>query len=428
MVRFQIPGVAILGVGVLVAPGFESRGEGLVTPEAAACTSIAGPSRRLELADGRIVSLDVQSVAGAGGSVLAVGRYANVFPPNANSRTSPELVDSILGVLIDGGGRVRLVPNPAAPRSVRYARVVTMPNGDFGVLYATSAPQGLVVHTDTATLWLATLRGGTWVSTSRVAAVRTATLDRASALLQRDGDLAFVFPFRDDRDHNDDGGAVLLRRRRGRWTSDTLRTETEPSSVSAAYDSVGGSIVVALAVGDHLPPLLAQRLLLTRFDTSWSRPVPIAGDGVVPIAQPLLVANGSKLVASWLSWPNHDPARGSLHWLQLDASGRLHLRSVIDSGAATYPFELTVVNAAPLWLYHGAPFGEAVKLMMANDSNVTPLPDVRAEFWNPSTKTIVLTGSRLLLFTQRRAQTETEPMAASFTTALEIRCQTSGQR
>jgi hypothetical protein len=427
MVRVQILGVCIFGVGVLVALGPASHGEGRVTQAAAACTSIAAPSRRLELADGRIVSIDVQSVARAGEFVLAVGRYAYLFPPNANSRTSPELVDSILGVLIDGGGRVTLVANPAAPRTVRYARVAAMPNGDFSVLYATSAPEGLLAHTDTATLWLATFRGRAWSSTSRVAVVRSATLDGASALLQRDGQLAFVFSFRDDRGYSDDGGAVLLRQRQGRWMSDTLRTETEPTSVSATYDSVGGSIVVALAVADHRPPLLAQRLLIARFDSSWSRPVAIAGDGVVPIAHPSLVANGIGLVASWLTWPKYDPTRGWLQWLQLDATGRAHLRSVIDSGRATFPFELTVVNSAPLWLYHGVPFGEAVKLMMANDSSVTRLPDVKAEFWNPATKTIALSGSRLLVFTQRRALTGTEPMAASFTTALEIRCPRSGQ-
>ena len=428
MVRLQTFCCGVFGVSVFVALGPESRGENRVTGAAPACTSIAGPSRRLELADGRIVSIDVQSVARAGESVLAVGRYAYVFPPNANSRTSPQLVDSILGVLVDGRGRVSVVANPAAPRTVRYSRVVTMPDGDFNVLYATSGPEGLLEHTDTATLWLAKLRNGIWSTPLRIAAVRTASLDRASALLQRDGQLAFVYPFRDDRRPAEDGGAILLRQRSGRWTSDTLRTETEPTSVSAAYDPVRGSIVVVLAVANPLQQLVAQRLLIARFDSTWSRPVPIAGDGIVPIAHPSLVAHERGFVAAWLTWPSYDPTRGWLQWLELDAAGSSHLRSVIDSGAATFPNELTLVNAAPLWLYHGDPFGTTVRLAMARDSTVARLPDVRAEFWNPSTKSIALSGSRLLLFTQRRAQTETEPMAASFTTALEIRCPRSAQR
>jgi hypothetical protein len=116
-----------------------------------------------------------------------------------------------------------------------------------------------------------------------------------------------------------------------------------------------------------------------------------------------------------------------LQWLQIDATGRANLRSVIDSGEATFPYEFTVLNDIPLWLYHGEPFG-AVKLMMSRDSTVARLPDVKAEFGNPSTRTIALSGTRLLVFTQQRARAETEPMAASFTTALEIRCPRSAQR
>lgn len=428
MVRLQTFCCGVFGVSVFVALGPESRGENRVTGAAPACTSVAGPSRRLELADGRIVSIDVQSVARAGESVLAVGRYAYVFPPNANSRTSPQLVDSILGVLVDGHDRVTLVSNPAAPRTVRYSRIATMPNGEFNVLYATTAPEGLLAHTDTATLWLAGFRNGAWTTPSRIAAVRTASLDRASALLQNDGELAFVYPFRDDRRHNEDGGVVLLRRRQDNWTFDTLRTDTEPSGVAAVYHPVRESIAVVLAVADHLPPLLAQRLHIATFDSSWSRAVAIAGNGIAPIAHPSLVVQDRGLVAAWLTWPRHDHRRGWLQWLQLDAMGRAALRTVIDSGPATFPFEMTAVNAAPLWLYHGEPFGTTVRLAIARDSIVARLPDVGAEFWNPATKTIALSGSRLLLFTQRRAQTETEPMAASFTTALEIRCPRSAQR
>jgi hypothetical protein len=422
-------GVGVLIGSALVASGPESQ-RGPVPRVAQACTAIAEPSRRLELADGRIVSIDVQSVARARESVIAVGRYAYVFPRNATSTTSPELVDSVLGVLIDrrGAGRVTLLANPAAPRRVLYSRAVAMPNGDVDVLYATHGPEGLRTHTDTVTLWLATLRNTSWGTPSRVAMARTATLDRASALIQRDGQLAFVYPFRDDRRHDEDGGVVLLRRRHGRWTADTLRTETEPTSVSAVYDPVRGSIVAMLAVADRLPPLLSQRLLIARFDSSWSVPVPIAGDGLTPVVQPSLAVHNDGLAAAWLAWPGHEPGKGVLQWLQIDARGRANLRSVIDSGETTFPFEFTVFNDTPLWLYHGEPFGSTVKLMMSRDSTVVRLPDVTVEFGNPSTRTIALSGTRLLVFTQQRARSETQPMAASFTTALEIRCPRSAQR
>ena len=428
MARVQLIAAGMLGASGLVVGPPKAAMAGRMPASAAACTTIAALSRRIELPDGRIVSIDVQSVARSGTSILAVGRYAYVFPRSANARTSPGMVDSIVGVLIDGDGRVTLVPNPATPRTVLYARAVAGPDDDFSVLYATSAPEGLRSHTDTATLWLASLRHGVWGRSSRIASVRTASLDRASALLQAGEALAFIYPFRDDRRHDEDGGAVLVRQRRGTWMFDTLRTDTEPTSISAIYDPVRGSVVAILPVADHRPPLLAQRLLMVRFDSSWSEPEAIAGDGLMPVVHPSLVMQGRTVVAAWLTWPLREPGNGSLRWLLVDTTGQRHLRPVIDSGAATFPFELTTVNGAPLWLYHGEPFGRAVKLMMATGSIVTRLPDVGAEFWNPSTKTIALSGSRVLVFTQRRAQTETEPMAASFTTALEIRCPTPVQR
>jgi hypothetical protein len=424
-----------LGVGVLIGSALVTSdpdwpGEGLATQASSACTAIAEPSRRLELSDGRIVSIDVQSVARTGESVIAVGRYAYVFPRHATSTTSPQLADSILGVRIDrgGAGRISLLANPVAPRRVLHSRVVAMPDGKVHLLYATHDAEGLRTHTDTATLWLATLRGNSWSTPSVVAVVRTATLDRASALIQHGSELVFVYPFRDDRRHNEDGGVVLLRQRQGRWSADTLRTETEPTSVSAVSDSARGSIVVAFAVADRLPPLLAQRLLLARFGSSWSQPEAIAGDGLTPVVNPSLAVQKGGLVASWLAWPGHDPTNGSLRWLQVDATGRATLRSVIDSGKATFPFEFTVMNDIPLWLYHGEPFGTTVKLMTSRDSMIARLPDVKAEFENPSTRTIALSGTRVLVFTQQRARTETEPMAASFTTALEIRCPRTAQR
>ena len=424
-----------LGVGVLIGSALvasvpEPRGGGRVLQTAPACTATAEPSRRLELADGRIVSIDVQSVARARESVIAVGRHAYVFPRNATSTTSPLLVDSILGVQVDrgGAGRITVLANPAAPRRVLYSRAVAMPNGDISVLYATHGPEGLRAHTDTATLWLATLRGGSWGTPSRITMVRTATLDRASVLLQRDGQLSFVYPFRDDRRHHEDGGVVLLRQRQGRWTPDTLRTETEPTAVNAAYDPARGSIVVVFPVADRSPPFLSQRLLIARFDSSWSVPVAIAGDGITPVAHPSLAIYNGGLAATWLAWPGREPRSGVLQWLHIDSLGRRSPRSVIDSGEATFPFEFTVFNDIPLWLLHGEPFGATVKLMMSRDSAIVRLPDVKAEFGNPSTRTIALSGTRLLVFTQRQARAETEPMAASFTTALEIRCPRSAQR
>ena len=154
-----------------------------------------------------------------------------------------------------------------------------------------------------------------------------------------------------------------------------------------------------------------------------------AGDGTLPITAPALAVQGPGLVASWLTWPGGNPAQGWLQWLQLDADGHVTLRSVIDSGMSTFPYELVMVDGRqPAWLYHGEPFGSVVTIMTTQDSVVRRLAPVKAEFWNPGTKTVALSGSRFMVFTQRRAQTSTEPMASSFITVLEIRCPRSAQR
>jgi hypothetical protein len=95
---------ASMAVGRVALASSPQRGE--------TCTVTSEPARRLELSDGRIVSVDVQSVATSGGSVMAVGRHAYLFPRTANPLTSPTLLDSIIGVVIDGRGNTSLVSNP----------------------------------------------------------------------------------------------------------------------------------------------------------------------------------------------------------------------------------------------------------------------------------------------------------------------------
>ena len=100
-----------------------------LTPSAArpqgtapACSTRAEESRRMELPDGRTVSVDVRSLATSGDLVMALGHHAYVFPRGANPMTSPMMTDSIMGVVVDKGGRVTLVPNPLS-RPVVFPKV-----------------------------------------------------------------------------------------------------------------------------------------------------------------------------------------------------------------------------------------------------------------------------------------------------------------
>src|SRR5687767_1957222 len=417
MIRIRV--AAVIAASVLTArAGFSQA--------APACSTMAGPSRRLELPDGRIVSADFRSMARSGSTVLAVGRHAYVFPASAGSRTPPQLPDSIIGVTIDGRGAVSLVPNPSLPLRVFHPRVAPAPNGQFHALWVTGLDSvvDLPEPADTATLWHATYGNGQWTAPSRVMTVRGARLnpELASALMAHNGELAVLFPFVERRSALAEGGAILLRRRAGRWLADTLRTSAAPVIIRALYRGEG---IISLLTFTDTTVGRSEGLYFSRFEGGWSRPVRIAGDGTLPVTVPMLVPRDNDHVASWIEWRWMDAQSAKLEWMLIDSTGRSIVRGRVDSGPPTYPYELTMVGGRhPLWLYRGTPAGNLVALAVLLDSTIARLPSVVAPFRNPLPSTLALPGNRFLLFTQKLALTDSEPMAASFVTELEVRCPT----
>jgi hypothetical protein len=269
------------------------------------CTASAEPARRLELRDGRIVSVDVASVATSGGEVMAVGGHAYVFPRTANPWTSPTLLDSIIGVVTDGRGNTSLVTNPLRPRRVLFPRVAAAPDGSFHVLFVTSGDSAELRSTppDTASIWYARYRNGAWTSPEPVAVARAGFLQSESAeLLEHNGAPWFVFPFIAREQGSTGGGVILLRRSNGVWSADTLRTHAVTPFVRALNVPGGSSLlaVIAQAIprGGRNP---ADELYLVRFDSAWSEPRRIGGDGRRPVTLPILTSRDT-VVASWISW------------------------------------------------------------------------------------------------------------------------------
>ena len=164
-------------------------------------------------------------------------------------------------------------------------------------------------------------------------------------------------------------------------------------------------------------------MYLSRFDNGWSRPLRIAGDGTLPVTAPALTEHNSDYVVSWIEWRWLDPTTARLEWMLMDSSGRSMARGRVDSGPPTYPYELAMVEGRhPLWLYRGTPPGNLVALAVLLDSTIARPPSIAAPFRNPLPATLALPGNRFLLFTQKLALTDSEPMAASFVTELEVRC------
>jgi hypothetical protein len=397
------------------------------------CTVSAEPARRLELGDGRIVSVDVQSVATSGGSVMAVGRHAYVFPRTANPLTSPTLVDSIIGVVIEPGGNTSLVPNPLSKRRVFFPHVTTGPDGSFDVVFVTGSDSIASQSTplDTASIWYARFGDGAWTTPERVAAVHGGLLQSESTdFIEHNGSPAFLFPSVDGRRGSGDGSVILLRRRSGVWSADTLPTHGVTPFVRALTVPGGGPLfaVIAQAVprGGTTP---ADELYAVRFDTAWNEPRRIGGDGRLPVTLPILTTVGDTIVASWISWRHMRQETSRIDWARIEPGGRVVDGPMVDAGSATFPFEMVSVgNRHPLWLYHGEPKGSAAALALASGSALLRPGSVAMPFENMKPKAITLTPSRILVFTMKRGSVANEPMIASFATALEIRCPRPAQR
>jgi hypothetical protein len=316
------------------------------------------------------------------------------------------------------------------PLRVFHPRVAPAPNGQFHVLWVTGLDSvvDLPEPADTATLWHATYGNGQWTTPARVMTVRGARLnpELASALIAHNDELTVMFPFVERRSALAEGGAILLRRRAGRWLADTLRTPAAPVIVRALYRGEG---IVSLLTFTDTAVGRSEGLYFSRFDNGWSRPVRIAGDGTLPVTAPTLVHRDNGYVASWIEWRWLDAQSAKLEWMLMDSTGRSTVRGRVDSGPPTYPYELTTVGGRhPLWLYHGTPPGNLVALAVLLDITVARLPSIVAPFRNPLPATLTLPRNRLLLLTQKLALTDNEPMAASFVTELEVRCPSTGRR
>lgn len=433
------PGAALLSVMLLAVaqhPAFAAQSR---NADPAQCSVRAETPRRLELADGRTVSVDVQSVAVSGGTAMAVGRHAYVFPRSATPVTPPIMRDSIIGIVTDERGNTSLVPNPLRNRRAFFPRVAAGGDGSFHVVFVTASDsaEASVLPLDTATIWYARFVNGAWISTERVGAVRQASLrsESASNLLERAGDLSFLFPFLDRRSAATSGGVVLLRRMGSAWSADTLRTHSMPKHVRAVY-SPGNEYIVA-GIVQAVPRVNsrsqgsnpADELYLARFDSAWREPRRAGGDGRRTVSIPVLATAGETIVASWISWRPLDHQTSRIEWLRVGPDGRPTVGPTIDSGSGTFPFEMIGVdNRHPLWLYHGDTGGAAVALVMASDSGVTRLASLTTPFENPKAVAIAMTPTRVLVFTMQQGKNENEPMVASYKTALEIRCPSPEQR
>ena len=416
-------------LSVAVVLGLTSTASASQTTAAESCTVSAAPSRRLELPDGRIVSVDAKSVTASGGSILALGPFVYTFPANARPGTSPLPGDPLIGVFIAANGAVALVPSPLRDRNVAYARAARAPDGAFHVLFVTGIASvgGGPATDDSATIWYAHFARGHWGAPQLVAKTHGAALNPefTSELLERDGSLALVFPFVDQRSATSGGGLVALRRQSGTWTSDTLHTYLPPPAARARY-AAGNTLAVLFS--QSVRGAKAEDVYLARVSQGWSEPERVGGNGVRPISDLALSPVPDGFIASWSTWEWLNAATNVIEWSRIATNGVHSFAAVVDSGPLTYPFELVTVAGRPLWLHQGEPYGSTVSYALATVGDQLLRGRLTMPFHNSRPKAVTLSPDRTVLLTMKRGAVGAEPMIASWMTDIRIRCPRAERR
>jgi hypothetical protein len=391
-----------------------------------ACSvSIAVPPRRLELPDGQAVSTDVKSAAFSRGSVMALGRYAYVFPRGASPRTDAVMRDSIIGFVIDARGVVSTVPEPAGVGRVSLPRVASAPDGSFHVLFVTTADDqnGAIPPADTATLWYARFRNGGWTKPEVITRTFGARLifESSSQLIERNGELSFLFPFK----WQEAQGLVLLRRQAGTWRSDTLPTLEEVLSVDATHERDGTLVAAFIAPGRRINRSFAEVVYVARFSSSWSAAQYAGGGSAKPVTMTRVVRGDRRLMVSWLSWRWGDATTSELQALR---SGADSVPTLIASGSATYPFEAVALDDRfPVWITRGPQYGSTLSVFVGAPPAVRR-HDFEVPFENPKASTAFLSSDRALVLTMKQGKSPGEPMVASYATVLQFRCPDPARR
>ena len=394
----------------------------------AGCSVAAEPARRIELPDGRIVSVDVQSVARRGDTTIAIGRHGYVFARPTTPSSLPLMRDSVIGFAIGPDKDASLVMTPLRSKQVFFPTVGAGADG-FHVVFATSSDSAEIRPgmQDSSTIWYARYAGGRWTTPERVLTTGRVFLDpeSTSSVLIRGDALSFAFPFADGPIDAERGGIILLRRRNGAWSADTLRTTDVPMAVRAQYGN-DESLTVVFTLRASATGL--GQVAFARFSSTWSDWHAIA-EREVGITPPMLLASEGGFIASWNAVNLSQLEGSTIEWVRLGSDGAVAQRPAVAFGENTYPFELVVLeNRNPVWLYHGTPFGTSVAVTSASALGAVSLGTIDVPFANPRARSIALDGKRLMAFTMKQGTAPDEPVIASYVTVIEFRCPRSARR
>jgi hypothetical protein len=219
----------------------------------------------------------------------------------------------------------------------------------------------------------------------------------------------------------------MLRRRRGTWTADTLRSERKPQGIRLAYGASSGVLSALTVLHDANSATEQSHLQLATFGEDWRDARVIATSNLGALS-PSLAPLGDTFVASWSTWKPPGFESSTIAWVRVGRDGRVVRGRAVSHGENSFPFEMFVVdNAHPIWLYRTDPPGRAI-VATATDTMPLSLGTITVPFDNFKVSSTPIDRARVLAFTTKVGKAPDEPMGALYATVLEFRCPGSAQR
>lgn len=273
------------------------------TAERTSCTLSIVDQRRVILDDSSTATVDASGIALNGGDALMLGH--TIRWPHGGSPGQPG-IESGMGILLRSDGRLTLVPSPVRD-FVSHPRAIAAAHGGWHALFFTTNHRRAPQVVDSAGAWYGRFDGTTWHDVVHIGSVRAAALGtlNASRLATIGEDLFLAYPFNASRlvpqGAPNAHGVVMLSRRGGRWTQDSLMTWAEPASVDVATRPGRATLEVAIVQGYfENRRLFPQTTFVAPFGPAWGKAVRVSPDSGHGVTTTFFVETQSGPIVTWL--------------------------------------------------------------------------------------------------------------------------------